>query len=110
MITQGEIYALAGLAVFAVALHGLFARRHLLRKIVAINIAGSGVFLFLVAVTRSPEEGVPDPLAQVMVLTGIVISVSIAAYSLSLLRRIVDDSGSPVLPEDGPPPQEDEGK
>lgn len=102
-MSQGVLFSVTGLLVFVVGLRGLFLRRHLIMKLVAVNLAGSGVFLFLVAATHPPAGEAPDPMPQVMVLTGIVISVSVAAYALSLLRRIVDDTGEPTLPEDSGP-------
>lgn len=102
-MSQGLLYSVTGLLVFVIGLRGMFLRRHLIMKLVAVNLAGSGVFLFLVAITHPAPGQPPDPLPQVMVLTGIVISVSVVAYALSLLRRIVDDSGQPRLPEDRDP-------
>lgn len=100
MNTTGFIYAAVGAVLISIALRALFLRRHLLTKIIAANVAASGVFIFLVASTSRPSEG-PDPVAQAMVLTGIVISVSITAYGLALLRRLFDTTGSAILPEDG---------
>lgn len=102
-MSQGLLFSVTGLLVFVIGLRGLFLRRHLIMKLVAVNLAGSGVFLFLVAITHPLPGQPPDPLPQVMVLTGIVISVSVVAYALSLLCRIVDDTGQPRLPEDRDP-------
>ena len=44
------LYALVGVALFSAGLYGLIAAPQLVRKVMAFNIAGSGVFLFLVAV------------------------------------------------------------
>ena len=42
-------YALTGIGLFTLGLYALIVHAHLLRKILAINIMGSGVFLVLVA-------------------------------------------------------------
>lgn len=97
---QSFIYAAVGAALLGLALRALFLRRHLLPKIVAGNIAASGVFLFLVSISAEDLFGRPDPAPQALVLTGIVISVSITAYALALLRRLYDETGSAILPED----------
>jgi multicomponent Na+:H+ antiporter subunit C len=81
------LYLLAGVGLFAIGLHGAVIRRHLLRRILGINIMGSGVFLVLVAgAARLP--GTPDPVPHAMVLTGIVVAVSATALALALMVRL----------------------
>lgn len=97
-MSQHQLYSLAGVALFCLGLHALLARRHLLRKILALNVLGSGVFLLLVAQARRGE--LPDPVPHAMVLTGIVVAVSATALALSLARRIRLVDGAARLPED----------
>jgi len=55
------LYALVGVGLFILGLYALIVHAHLLRKIMAINIMGSGVFLVLVSLGgRTPGES-PDP-------------------------------------------------
>lgn len=78
--------ATAGL-LFAIGLYGVLARTAVLRRLMAVNIMMSGVFLFLILVsTRTP--GGPDPVPQAMVLTGLVITVSLTAFALTLIRHV----------------------
>lgn len=79
-----QAYALAGVLLVAVGLYGLVAREHLIQKILAVNIGSSGLFLLLVALA----PGTSDPVAQAMVLTGIVVTVSATGFALALARRI----------------------
>lgn len=102
-MTPGLLYAGAGIVLYAAGVVGLFLRPNLLRKIIAANVAGSGVFLFLVG-GNAPAGAPPDPVPQAMVLTGIVITVAVIAYALSLLRRIIDESGRDTLAEDAGEP------
>lgn len=88
-------YGLAGAGLVAVGLYGLIVHRHLLRKILAINIIGNGVFLVLVA--SAQRAGVPDPVPHAMVLTGIVVAVSATALALALAVRVRDATGEPRL-------------
>lgn len=81
-------YALIGVALFILGVYGLLACEHLLRKILALNIMGSGVFLFLVAVAYRRPGAEPDPVPHAMVLTGIVVAVSATALALALTRRV----------------------
>ncbi len=83
-----------GLAVIllAMAAHGLVARRNLLRKILALNVMTSAVFLLLVTLARLATP--VDPIPHAMVLTGIVVAVSTTAVALVLLVRLYRGSGS----------------
>jgi len=89
------LYALTGAALFALGLHALVLRAHLLRKILAFNIMGSGVFLVLVGLAQ--RSGTADPVAQALVLTGIVVAVSASALALALMRRLFALSGATTL-------------
>lgn len=80
------LYASSGAAVFAIALHGLFAREHVARRILAANLLGSGTFLILIALAR--RGAAADPVLHALVLTGIVVSVSATAVALALARRL----------------------
>ena len=88
-------YGLAGSGLIAIGLYALIVRRHLLRKILAVNVVGNGVFLVLVALAQ--RSGVPDPVPQAMVLTGIVVAVSATALALALAVRVRDATGRATL-------------
>lgn len=94
------LYTLAGIALFSVGLHALVARDHLLRKIIALNVMSSAVFLFLVALAYRSRPDAPDPLPHAMVLTGIVVAVSASALALGLLRAIHAASGRTTFAEE----------
>jgi multicomponent Na+:H+ antiporter subunit C len=87
-MTTPLIYALTGILLFSVGLGGLFFCTHYLRKILAVNLAGSGIFLVLIAQARRDSEGPPDPVPHALVLTGIVVAVSASAVALALYRRL----------------------
>jgi multicomponent Na+:H+ antiporter subunit C len=101
-VSQISLYALSSVAIFAVCLYAVVVRAHLIRKILALNMMGSGVFLLLVALALRGAEDGPDPVPHAMVLTGIVVAVSATAFALSLARRLHEEKGSPYLPEDDP--------
>lgn len=100
---MSSLLFLAGaVALLPVAVYGLAVRRHLVSKLIALNIAASAVFVSLLAgAPPGAEEGAADPVPQALALTGIVISVSITAFALSLIRRLIDEQGRLDLPEDG---------
>ena len=92
------LYALAGIALVCLGLYAALAARHVLRRILALNVLGSGVFMMLIALSARAER--PDPIPHAMVLTGIVVAVSATALALAFLRRMHADEGSAFLPED----------
>lgn len=79
MFTVQTIYGLAGIALFSLGLRMVFSRAALLRRILAINVAGAGLFLLLIAVAYRGTATVPDPVPHALVLTGIVVAFSATA-------------------------------
>jgi multicomponent Na+:H+ antiporter subunit C len=88
MIDAATGYAATGVLLFAMGLLGLLLGRHPVRKILALNVMGTGIFLFLVAAAARYPLGRPDPVPHAMVLTGIVVAVSATALGLALSGRI----------------------
>lgn len=93
------LYTLVGVALFTIGVAGVILRRHLVRRILACNIMGSGIFLILVGLAQ--RNGIPDPVPQAMVLTGIVVAVAATALALALARRLLNLTGSMQLQEKG---------
>ncbi len=100
-MTQSLWYALVGTGLFCIGLLGLILHRHLLRRILNLNVMGSGVFLIFVALARRAGT-LPDPVPHAMVLTGLVVSVSATALGLVLITRVQRLHGRTELPEDQP--------
>lgn len=94
------LYALVGVGLFCLGLYALIVHAHLLRKILALNIMGSGVFLVLVALAKRTGNAIPDPVPHAMVITGIVVAVSATALALSLMLRVAAETGHAELPEE----------
>ena len=114
-----RIYLLAGAALFAIGFYSLLVQPHLLRRIMAVNVMGSGVFLVYLALGAQTVGVIPDPVPQAMVLTGIVVSVCATGLALVLADRVQaamgkvepgDDAGvaNPAVPSpaSGEPHQE----
>ena len=98
-MSSNVFYALVGCGIFCLGLHALVVHAHLLRKILAINIMGSGVFLVLVALAKRSGE-TPDAVPHAMVITGIVVAVSATALALTLMRKLAEHTGAARLPVD----------
>lgn len=86
--------------MFCMGLFAVVVVSPIMRKILALNVAGSGVFLFLVALAHRSRMPFPDPVPHAMVLTGIVVAVSATALALLLACRIQDYSVRASTEED----------
>lgn len=95
------LYSLVGVGLFSLGLYALIVHAHLLRKILAINVMGSGVFLVLVALARRTGETPPDAVPHAMVITGIVVAVSATALALSLMLKLTAQTGRAELADEG---------
>lgn len=95
-----SLYALVGVGLFCLGLYALIVHAHLLRKILALNVMGSGVFMVLVALARRTGETQPDAVPHAMVITGIVVAVSATALALTLMLRVAAETGSAELHDD----------
>ena len=92
-----RIYLLAGAALFAIGFHSLIMQAHLLRRIMALNVMGSGVFLVYIALGAQTAGAIPDPVPHAMVLTGIVVSVCATGLALALADRVQAATGEVEL-------------
>lgn len=97
-MTGGLLFALTGALLFALGAAGVVLIGHLLRRILAFNLMGSGAFLVLVGLAQ--RNGIADPVPQAMVLTGIVVAVAATALALALARKLQALTGQLELPED----------
>lgn len=97
-MSSALLFAGAGVGLLVIGAWALVLRAHLIRKVLAINVMGSGVFLVLVG--AGSMGGEVDPVPQAMVITGIVVAISATALALALVLRIANATGKPALPED----------
>ena len=82
-----------GLALWLLGLHGLLTLRHALRRIIAINLMGSGVFLVMIALAARRDPS--DPLLVALVVTGLVVAVSATALALRLSSALAPPGEDP---------------
>ncbi len=97
-MTPDLLYGFAGLVLFVTGLAGMVAQRHLLRILLAFNLAGSGVFLVLVGLAQ--HRNGTDPVVQALVLTGIVVAIAATALALVLIRRFYHLTGHTEMDTD----------
>lgn len=90
-------YETASIILFAIGFMNLLLQKNLIKKFIGLNIMDTAVYLFLaskgfIAGRKAPiiVDGIVDssyyinPVPSGLVLTGIVVSVSVTAFSLAL--------------------------
>jgi len=97
-MSTGFVFALTGAALFAAGMAGVVLIAHLLRRILAFNLMGSGACLVMVGLAQ--RHDIADPVPQAMVLTGIVVAVAATALALALVRKLYALTGQLELPDD----------
>jgi multicomponent Na+:H+ antiporter subunit C len=86
-MSSALLYSLTGLGLFAIGLLGIVLAGHVMRKILALNVMGIGIFMLLIAVAKQ-DGALVDPVPHAMVLTGIVIAAAGTALALNLMVRL----------------------
>ncbi len=102
-------FTLAGITLFLLGLHAFLVRGHLVWKVLAMNVMGTGIFLVLISAPVRLDPGVADPVPQAMVLTGIVVAAGVTAFALGVALRVVARTGRPTLRSGDEPPSRDKG-
>jgi multicomponent Na+:H+ antiporter subunit C len=95
--------------LFCIGIYTILSRTNLMKKIIGINIMGNAIFLLLISSANirggiapiAPHGGtLPDgvfyvnPLPAALVLTGIVVSLSVTAFALSVVVKLYDYYGT----------------
>jgi multicomponent Na+:H+ antiporter subunit C len=93
---------LLGAALVILGLYGLVTNPQPLRKVLAFNLIGSGVFLlFGIVARKGADAGFPaDPVPQAMVITGIVVAFGASALAVALMLRLFEETGRITLNPD----------
>ena len=102
-MSSATLYGLCGAVLVGLGLFGLIVHPQLLRKILAFNLIGSGVFLlFGVVARRGAAAGFGgDPVPQALVITGLVVAFAATALTVALLLRLFEQTGQVTLRSDG---------
>lgn len=97
-MTSLTLFALTGAALVGAGIYGLLALPHLLRRVIAFNLIGSGLFLFFGA-AGARSVGV-DPIPQALIITGIVVALSASALAVGLVVALARTTGRASLPDE----------
>jgi multicomponent Na+:H+ antiporter subunit C len=103
-MSAAAVFGLCAAVAAGLGLYGVITNPQPLRKILAFNLLGSGVFLFFgVIARRGAAAGFGgDPILQALVITGIVVAFSATALAIALLLRLLQTTGSTTLNADAP--------
>ena len=103
-MSPATTFGLWGAAAVGLGLYGMIVNPQPLRKILAFNLLGSGVFLlFGVIARRGAAAGLQgDPVPHAMVITGLVVAFSATALAVALVLRLLGETGHATLHEETP--------
>jgi len=103
------VFAVTACALVGIGLYGLIAQPHPLRKLVAFNVMGTGVFVLFGALARRGAAAglAADPVPQALLITAIVVAFAATAMTVALLLRLIESTDSASLAAE--PPADDVG-
>jgi multicomponent Na+:H+ antiporter subunit C len=101
-MSGATIFGLCGAALVGVGLYGLIVQPQALRKILAFNVLGGGVFLVFGALARRGAAAgfAGDPVPQALIITAIIVAFAATALAVGLLLRLHEETGRVSLAED----------
>jgi multicomponent Na+:H+ antiporter subunit C len=110
-MSAATLAGLVGAALVGFGLYGLIVNPQPLRKVLAFNLVGSGVFLvFGIVARRGAAAGFPfDPVPQAMVITGIVVAFAASGLAVALILRLQEETGNVALDPHAPARPPDTG-
>ena len=106
-------YEAVAVILFGIGFISLLLHTNLIKKIIGLNIMDTAIYLFLAAKGYIEGRVAPivvdgavaevskyiNPIPSGLVLTGIVVSVSVTAFSLALVKRFYNKYGTLNLDE-----------
>jgi multicomponent Na+:H+ antiporter subunit C len=90
-VSAALLYGIAAAGLVALGLFGLVTQAAVLRKILAFNLLGGGVFLLFGVVAK---RGGADPVPQAMVITGLVVAFAGTALAVAMALRMRQITGA----------------
>lgn len=110
-MTTATLFGLCAAVLVSLGLYGLIVEPQPLRKVLAFNLLGNGVFLlFGIVARRGAAAGMGgDPVPQALVITGVVVAFAATALAVSILLRLFDETGVATLRSDRLPDEPTDG-
>ena len=103
-MSSATLFGVYGAVLVGIGLYGMIVQQELLRRILAFDVLGSGIFLIFGAVARrgAAAELASDPVPQAMVITGLVVAFAATGVAAALLLRLSEASGAAERSEEPP--------
>jgi multicomponent Na+:H+ antiporter subunit C len=94
-MNPATLFGLLAAALCGLGLYGVIVEPNPLRKILAFNLFGGGVFVvFGVIARRGAASGLAaDPVPQALVITGLVVAFAATALAVALILRLFRATG-----------------
>jgi multicomponent Na+:H+ antiporter subunit C len=107
-LSAATLFGLCAAALIGLGLYGFVTHPQPLRKILAFNVVGAGVFVLFGAVARrGAGAGLGgDPVPQALLITGIVVAFAATAVAVGLLLRLHEVARTTSLASEPPAPPE----
>jgi multicomponent Na+:H+ antiporter subunit C len=98
------LFGLCAAILVGLGLYGVITNPQPLRKILAFNLIGNGVFLLFGVIARHGAAAgfAGDPVPHGLLITGIVVAFSATALAVALLLRLFQATGAATLTDDQP--------
>jgi multicomponent Na+:H+ antiporter subunit C len=104
-MSEAELYGLCAAGLVGIGFYGAILGRSALRRLIAFNLVGSGVFILFGAVARRggvAASVASDPVPQALVITGLVVAFAATAVAVAVLTRLAatrEDAGTELHAE-----------
>lgn len=98
------LFGICGAALVGLGLYGLIVNPQPLRKILAFNLMGNGIFMICAVIARRGAAAGfgGDPVPQALLITAIVVAFAASALAVATLLRLHDETGSTSIAPDEP--------
>lgn len=96
-LDSATLFALTGAVLIGFGLYGFIVQAHLLRRVLAFNVIGSGIFLMFGALGFKGVGNGTDPVPQALIITGIVVALSLTALAVALIVKLAEEEGTATL-------------
>ncbi|MBO9513495.1 MAG: NADH-quinone oxidoreductase subunit K [Variovorax sp.] len=94
MMDATRLFGLCAAVLIGLGLYGFVVNPQPLRKVLAFNLIGNGVFLLCAVIARRGAAAglAGDPVPQALLITAIVVAFAASALAVALLLRLHEET------------------
>lgn len=95
-MTTTTVFGFCAAVLAGLGFYGLIVNPQPLRKLLAFNLMGNGIFLVCAVIARrGAAAGMPgDPVPQALLITAIVVAFAASALAVALMLRLFEETGA----------------